>query len=68
MLINELAKLSGVSRRTLRYYDEIGLLKPSNVEGNGYRNYSQDEIDRLQQILFYSALNFKLYELVGAVL
>ena len=63
MLINELAKLSGVSRRTLRYYDEIGLLKPSNVEGNGYRNYSQDEIDRLQQILFYRALDFKLDEI-----
>ena len=44
-------------------YDEIGLLKPSNVEGNGYRNYSQDEIDRLQQILFYRALDFKLDEI-----
>ena len=60
MLINELAKLSGISTRTLRYYDEIGLLKPSHVEENGYRNYSQDEIDRLQQILFYRALDFKL--------
>lgn len=63
MLINELAKLSGISTRTLRYYDEIGLLKPSHVEGNGYRNYSQDEIDRLQQILFYRALDFKLDEI-----
>ena len=63
MLINELVKLSGVSTRTLRYYDEIGLLKPSHVKENGYRKYSQDEIDRLQQILFYRALDFKLDEI-----
>lgn len=60
MLINELVKLSGVSARTLRYYDEIGLLKPSMVEQNGYRQYSQPDIDRLQQILFYRTLDFKL--------
>ena len=63
MLINELAKLSGVSARTLRYYDEIGLLKPSNVGDNAYRYYSQEEIDRLQQILFYRALDFRLEEI-----
>jgi DNA-binding transcriptional MerR regulator len=63
MLINELAKLSGVSARTLRYYDEIGLLKPSHVGDNGYRQYNQEEIDRLQQILFYRTLDFKLEEI-----
>ena len=63
MLINELVKLSGVSARTLRYYDEIGLLKPSMVEQNGYRQYSQPDIDRLQQILFYRALDFKLEQI-----
>ena len=63
MLINELVKLSGVSARTLRYYDEIGLLKPSNVGDNGYRYYSQEEIDRLQQILFCRALDFRLEEI-----
>lgn len=63
LLINELVKLSGVSARTLRYYDEIGLLKPLMVEQNGYRQYSQPDIDRLQQILFYRALDFKLEQI-----
>lgn len=63
MLINELVKLSGVSARTLRYYDEIGLLRPSTVAENGYRKYSQWDIDRLQQILFYRELDFKLEEI-----
>ena len=63
MLINELAKLSGVSARTLRYYDQIGLLKPTAIEQNGYRKYSQFDIDRLQQILFYRELDFKLEEI-----
>lgn len=63
MLINELVKLSGVSARTLRYYDEIGLLRPSAVAENGYRQYCQEDIDRLQQILFYRELDFKLEEI-----
>lgn len=63
MLINELVKLSGVSARTLRYYDEIGLLMPSTIAENGYRKYSQKDIDRLQQILFYRELDFKLEEI-----
>lgn len=52
----ELAKLSGVSARTLRYYDDIGLLKPLRVEASGERIYGAGEVDRLQQILFYRAL------------
>lgn len=51
--INQLAKLSGVSARTLRYYDEIGLLKPMRVSEAGYRFYGKNEVDMLQQILFY---------------
>ncbi|GLC88125.1 MerR family transcriptional regulator [Lysinibacillus piscis] len=58
--ILELAKLSGVSTRTLRYYDEIGLLKPARTNEAGYRYYGQAEIDMLQQILFYRALDMKL--------
>ena len=58
--ILELAKLSGVSTRTLRYYDEIGLLKPARTNEAGYRFYGQDEVDMLQQILFYRALDMKL--------
>lgn len=58
--INKLAKLAGVSTRTLRYYDELGLLSPARVSSNGYRIYGQKEIDRLQQILFYRELGVSL--------
>ena len=58
--IQELAKLSGVSTRTLRYYDEIGLLRPARTNEAGYRFYTQVEVDMLQQILFYRALDIKL--------
>ena len=66
---NKLAKMSGVSTRTLRYYDEIGLLKPLRVTSSGYRIYGRDEVDRLQQILFYRELGFplsKIKELLSA--
>lgn len=59
MKINEVAKVSGVSSRTLHYYDEIGLLKPTKLE-NGYRVYTANDLDKLQQILFYKFLSFKL--------
>ena len=58
--INKLAKLSGVSTRTLRYYDEIGLLSPKRISSNGYRVYGQKEVDLLQQILFYRELGVPL--------
>ena len=58
--IKELAQLAGISTRTLRYYDEIGLLKPSRVTGAGYRYYSQEEVALLQQILFYRERGFEL--------
>lgn len=61
--ITEIAKLSGVSTRTLRYYDSIGLLKPANVNENGYRMYTQKEIDLLQQILFYKQFDLPLEEI-----
>ena len=60
---NKLSKMSGVSSRTLRWYDEIGLLKPKRVASSGYRVYSQNEVDRLQQILFYRELEFPLDEI-----
>lgn len=65
--INQLAKMSGVTARTLRYYDEIGLLHPRRVSSNGYRIYGKTEIDRLQQILFYRELGVELAE-IGRVL
>jgi DNA-binding transcriptional MerR regulator len=58
--INKLTKMSGVSTRTLRYYDEIGLLTPAKVASSGYRIYEQPQVDLLQQILFYRELGFSL--------
>jgi len=52
--------MSGVSARTLRYYDEIGLLKPARVASSGYRIYGQNGVDDLQQILLYRELGFPL--------
>lgn len=65
--VGELAELAGVSTRTLRYYDRIGLLKPQGVEENGYRVYGTAEVDRLQQILFYRELGLEL-EAIGRIL
>lgn len=62
MRINEVAKLTGVSARTLQYYDEIGLLVPEKLD-NGYRDYSDENLDKLQKILFYRFLKFKLNEI-----
>ena len=62
--IREFAKLTGVSVRTLHFYDEIGLLKPSSVdEQNGYRFYDEQTLMRMQEILFYRELNFSLKEI-----
>lgn len=62
--IREFAKLTGVSVRTLHYYDEIGLLKPSSVdEQNGYRFYDEYALTRMQEILFYRELDFPLKEI-----
>ena len=57
---NILSKMSGVSARTLRHYDDIDLLKPARVASSGYRIYGQLEVDTLQQILFYRELGFSL--------
>lgn len=58
--VQKLAKLAGVSPRTLRYYDEIGILKPARINSSGYRIYGQSEVDKLQQILFYRELGVAL--------
>ncbi|MBR6572225.1 MAG: MerR family transcriptional regulator [Clostridia bacterium] len=61
MQTGEFAKLASVSVRTLHYYDEIGLLKPAFVdEQNGYRFYDETSLERMQEILFYRELDFKL--------
>ncbi|MED1470193.1 MerR family transcriptional regulator [Bacillus salipaludis] len=58
--VQKLGKLAGISTRTLRYYDEIGILKPARINSSGYRIYGQAEVDRLQQILFYRELGVSL--------
>lgn len=58
--VQKLGKLAGVSPRTLRYYDEIDLLKPARINSSGYRIYGAAEVDRLQQILFYRELGVSL--------
>ncbi len=58
--VQKLAQMAGVSTRTLRYYDEIGILKPARINSSGYRVYSEKEVDRLQQILFYKELCINL--------
>lgn len=58
--IQKLSLIAGISTRTLRYYDEIGLLKPSRVNSSGYRIYGEKEVDLLQQIMFYKELGFNL--------
>ena len=63
MLINQIAGISGVSVRTLRYYDSIGLLSPVAVTDAGYRQYDQNSLARLQQILFFRELGFTLHEI-----
>jgi MerR family transcriptional regulator, thiopeptide resistance regulator len=61
--VNKLAKLSGVSARTLHFYDEIGLLKPAYYGENNYRYYEQEQLLMLQQILFYRELGMPLSEI-----
>lgn len=61
--ISQVAKLAGVSIRTLQYYDELGLLKPSELTDAGYRLYDDDALQTLQQILFFKELGFTLKEI-----
>ena len=66
--IKKLAKITGVSTRTLRFYDEIGLLVPARKSSNCYRIYGQKEVDLLQQILFYRELDMPLEDIKSIVL
>lgn len=61
--IKKLAEMAGVSTRTLRYYDEIGLLKPCRINSSGYRIYGEKEVNILQQILLYRSIDIKLEEI-----
>ena len=61
--VKQVAALSGVSVRTLHFYDETGLLKPAHQGANGYRYYEEPQLLRLQQILFYRELGFELKQI-----
>ncbi|WP_147803843.1 MerR family transcriptional regulator [Alkalicoccus halolimnae] len=63
MKIKEVADLVGISVRTLHHYDEIGLLPPEEITESGYRLYSEENIEMLQQILFFKELGFSLKEI-----
>lgn len=65
--VHKLSKLAGISERTLRYYDEINLLKPARTSSSGYRIYGEAEIDKLQQILFYRELGVNLEDIKDIV-
>jgi len=58
--VQKLSNLAGVTTRTLRYYDEINILRPARINSSGYRIYGQKEVDRLQQILLYREMGVSL--------
>ncbi len=64
MSVGEVSKLTGISIRTLHYYDEIGLLRPKKVMDNGYRMYDDSDIERLQQILIFREMEFSLKKII----
>lgn len=65
--IQQLARLAGVSARTLRYYDEIHLLKPLRLASTGYRIYGPKEVDQLWKILFYRAMHVPLEQIAELI-
>ncbi|MEM5016163.1 MerR family transcriptional regulator [Metabacillus indicus] len=69
MKVKEVADLTGISVRTLHHYDEIGLLVPDEVTESGYRIYSSENLETLQQILFFKELGFplkKIHEIISS--
>lgn len=67
MTVKQVSELTGVSIRTLRYYDEIGLLPPASHTEGGYRLYDDTALERLQQILLFRELEFPLKDIVRIV-
>lgn len=66
--VQKLAQIAGISTRTLRYYDEIEILRPARINSSGYRIYGNREIDILQQILFYRELGVSLEEIKSMIM
>ena len=67
MTVHEVSKLTGVSIRTLQYYDHIGLLHPAEYTEAGYRLYDDTALETLQQILLFRELEFPLKEIKGII-
>lgn len=65
--VKEVAKLAGVTIKTLHHYHKIGLLQPYEITDAGYRLYGEKELERLQQILFYRELDFSLNDIKKAL-
>ena len=63
MTVHEVSKLTGVSVRTLQYYDSVGLLHPAEYTESGYRLYDDAALEKLQQILLFRELEFPLKEI-----
>ncbi len=61
--VKEVSMITGVSIRTLRYYDEIGLLKPTELTETGYRLYDNKALEKLQEILFFRELEIPLVDI-----
>ena len=64
MTVNTVAKMTGITIRTLHYYDQIGLLHPAQVANSGYRLYGADQMRQLQLILFLKELRILLKEII----
>ena len=67
MTVKQIANLVGISVRTLHYYDEINLLNPTHLSKSGYRLYSETDLDKLQQILFFRELDFSLKKIKSII-
>lgn len=65
--IKEFAEMANLTTRTLRYYDQIGLLKPQKISDSGYRIYTSEQTDRLQQILYYRSFGMELSQIAAIV-
>lgn len=65
--IQEVARIAGTTSRTLRHYDDIGLLKPSRIAHNGYRHYDEEALVRLQRILLLRELGLGLPEIADVL-
>lgn len=64
---SQIANLAGVTKRTIHFYERKGLLKASRNKANNYREFDQSQVDRLQQIMFYRALDFSIIQ-IGTIL